>query len=193
MEFHLIVLHCCCDFKVLSVAQYGSILCWIAPLLAAGLHGILAVWKYLSIGMVDAFHICKKKKKLSSKERGIKKDKEMILRDIKIMHYTCLTYPLVIPVPGQVPFGAVVISNLLVTSSFVTEKKNEVISVGDGLLRTLEKTELAAKKNCKTCNNTWKTEHWPKILSIKNISWAKQNLPAGCCVGIVLSPIFFVD
>lgn len=75
MEFHLIVLHCCCDFKVLSVAQYGSILCWIAPLLAAGLHGILAVWKYLSIGMVDAFHICKKKKKLSSKERGITKKK----------------------------------------------------------------------------------------------------------------------
>lgn len=109
------------------------------------------------------------------------------------MYYTCLTYPLVIPVPGQVPFGAVVISNLLVTSSFVTEKKNEVISVGDGLLRTLEKTELAAKKNCKTCNNTWKTEHWPKILSIKNISWAKQNLPAGCCVGIVPSPIFFAD
>lgn len=64
-----------------------------------------------------------KKKKLSSKERGIKKGKEMILRDIKIMYYTCLTYPLVIPVPGQVPFGAVVISNLLVTSSFETEKK----------------------------------------------------------------------
>lgn len=97
--------------------------------------------------------------KKKAKERGIKKGKEMILRDIKIMYYTCLTYPLVIPVPGQVPFGAVVISNLLVTSSFVTEKKNEVISVGDGLLRTLEKTELAAKKNCKTCNNTWKTEH----------------------------------
>lgn len=193
MEFHLIVLHCCCDFKVLSVAQYGSILCWIAPLLAAGLHGILAVWKYLSIGMVDAFHICKKKKKLSSKERGIKKDKEMILRDIKIMHYTCLTYPLVIPVPGQVPFGAVVISNLLVTSSFVTEKKKWGHFSGRWFTTYPGENRASCEKNCKTCNNTWKTEHWPKILSIKNISWAKQNLPAGCCVGIVPSPIFFAD
>lgn len=36
-----------------------------------------------------------------------------------------LTYPLVIPIPGQIAFSAVVVSNLLIASSCMSERERD--------------------------------------------------------------------